>query len=250
MKTFRSVRVDRAVERNPLFRLWERELSAVQGILLFGFRIDNVGELATLALGAAALVFLIGAVGVVFGGVSLLAAVFLLGGLAILFYTSWRQPINEYKHRFLRDEELPAALEMVLGGLEAGVSVENTFLHIARNLKGVVGRLFVGVQEDIDAGKSISDALTVAAEKSLNVYFERFVAVVVAGREMGGGDTQYYLKQLLEEIEDVRSNERIESAGSINNTLFFPIFIGYFLPILVLFSLPFIFSLSGMFQIF
>ncbi len=227
-----------------------RQLRAIEGIVLFGFRIDHVGELATIALGALALFFLMGAVGAVVGWFNPLAAVFLLGGLVTLFYTSWRRPIEEYKNRFLRDEELPAALEMVLGGLEAGMNIENTFWYIAKHLKGVVGRLFVGVQDDVDAGKSISDALTVAAEKSLNVYFERFVALVVAGREMGGGDTQHYLKQLLEEIEDVRSNERIESAGRINNTLFFPIFLGYFLPILVLFSLPFIFSLSGMFRIF
>ena len=67
---------------------------------------------------------------------------------------------------------------------------------------------------------------------------------------MGGGDTQHYLKHLLDEIEEVRGNERIERAGAINNILFFPIFLGYFLPIIIIFSLPFIFSLGGLFRIF
>jgi tight adherence protein C len=244
------LRLEKAVAGNALFRGWERELRAIGGINLFGLRIENVGELATVALGAGALFFLVLVVGAVAGGISPLAAALLLGGLGSLFYTSWRRPIEEYKDSFLRDGELPAALEMFIGGLEAGMSVESTLWHISRHLKGVVGRLFGEAQNDIDYGMSVNDALAKAAEKSLSIYFQRFMSLVQAGREMGGGDTQHYLKRLLEEINDVKGNERIESAGRINNILFFPIFLGYFLPTLILFSLPFIFSLRGMFQIF
>jgi len=250
MNMFRGLRLEKAVARSTLARLWERELQAVGGIVLFGLRIENVGELATVALGAGALFFLVVVVGAVAGGFNPLASLFLLGGLGVLFYTSWRRPIEEYKDSFLRDGEMPAALEMFIGGMEAGMSVESTLWHVSNHLKGVVGRLFVEAQNDIDYGKSVNDALSMAAEKSLSIYFQRFMALVAAGREMGGGDTQHYLKQLLEEINDVKGNERIESAGRINNILFFPIFLGYFLPILILFSLPFIFSLSGFFRIF
>lgn len=249
MNVFRGLRLEKAAD-SRMVRVWERELSAVGGILLFGLRIERVGELATIALGVLALFVLTMVVGIVTGGFNPLASLFLLGGLGILLYTSWRRPIEEYKDSFLRDGELPTALEMFIGGLEAGMSVENTLWYTSKHLKGVVGRLFVAAQNDMDAGKAVSDALTVAAEKSLSIYFQRFMALIVAGREMGGGDTQHYLKQLLDEIEDMRGNERIESAGRINNILFFPIFLGYFLPILILFSLPFLFSLRGMFRIF
>lgn len=250
MKVFRALRIEKAVGGSAQVRAWERELKAVGGITLFGLRIESVGELATVALGAGALFFFVMVVGAVTGGFNPVAALFLLGGIGVLFFISWRRPIEEYKDRFLRDGEMPAALEMVIGGLEAGMSVESTLWHISKHLKGVVGRLFGEAQNDIDYGMSVNDALTKAAERSLSVYFQRFVALVAAGREMGGGDTQHYLKQLLEEINDVKGNERIESAGRINNILFFPIFLGYFLPILILFSLPFIFSLRGMFRIF
>jgi len=250
MKALRNLRMASLTANSPLADSLERELRAVGGVVLFGLRVNGVDELATIALGGFAVSLLAVAVGAVFGGVNPLASVLLLGGLGTLFYISWRRPIEEYKSAFLRDGELPAAMEVIVGGLEAGMNVESMFPYLAKYFKGVVGRLFVGVQDDIDAGKSMSEALKTAAERSLNPYFQRFVALVVAGREMGGGDTQHYLKQLLEEVEDVRTNERIEAAGRINNTLFFPIFLGYFLPILVLFSLPFIFSLRGMFRIF
>ncbi|MBT9177340.1 MAG: hypothetical protein DDT20_01673 [Firmicutes bacterium] len=246
MRAIRGLRIGRVMADSPLIRLWERELKSVGGVVLFGFRINRMEELVTVALGGLALFSLTGVVGATMGGFNPLSAVFLLGGLGILFYTSWRSPIELYKASFLRDGELPTALEMVLGGMESGMGVENTLWYISKHLKGVVGRLFMGVHMDIDAGKSVNDALTAAAERSLSKHFERFVALIVTWRETGGGDTQHYLKQLLEEIEEGRTNTRIEAAGKINNTLFFPIFLGYFLPTLILFSLPFIFSLRGM----
>ena len=250
MRTILRGRSIEQLGKSTAFRLWDRELQAVGGITLFGFRIERVGELITAALGAVALFFLVAVVGVVTGGFNPLSSLFLLAGLVILFYSHWRRPIEDYKDSFLKDGEMPVAVEMFISGLEVGMSVESILVHLSRNLKGVVGRLFYMAQSEIDAGKSVSDALTLIAENSLNTYFQRFMTLVVAGREMGGGDTQHYLKHLLDEIEEVRGNERIERAGAINNTLFFPIFLGYFLPIIIIFSLPFIFSLSNLFRIF
>jgi len=249
MKLFRGRSME-LIGKSTAFRMWDKELQAVGGIKLLGFRIERVGELVTAALGAAALFLLVAGVGLVTRGFDPLNSLLLFVGFGALFYSHWRRPIEEYRDSFLKDSEMPVAVEMFISGLEVGMSSENILFHLSKNLKGVVGRLFYMAQSDIDAGKSVSDALMLIAENSLSTYFQRFMTLVVAGREMGGGDTKHYLKHLLDEIEEVRGNERIERAGSINNTLFFPIFLGYFLPIIIIFSLPFIFSLGGLFRIF
>jgi len=247
---FSARRLERMGLPRKTVELWERELRAVGGITLVGLRIGHVSELVTTAVGSTALMLLVVGIGLVTGGLNPMSFALLSFGGAILFYTSWRSPIEKYKDSFLKDSELPVAVEMFVSGLEVGMSVENILVHLSKNLKGVVGRLLYEAQSEIDAGKSVKDALTLTAENSLSMYFQRFMALVVTGREMGGGDTQHYLKQFLEEIEEVRGNERIERAGRMDNTLFFPIFLGYFLPIIVIFSLPFVFSLGGLLDIF
>lgn len=231
-------------------QVWGKELRAVGGIKLLGFKIDNVAELLTVAVGAAAFLLLIAIIGTITGGLSPVNFLLILTGTTILFYINWRSPIEAYKDSFLKDSELPVAVEMFISGLEVGMSVENVLLHLSKNLTGVVGRLFYEAQNEIDAGKSVKDVFTATAENSLNIYFRRFIALVAEGRETGGGDTQRYLEEFLEEVEEVRGNARIERAGKLDNDLFFPIFLGYFLPIIVIFSLPLILSLGGLFEIF
>lgn len=231
-------------------QVWDRELRAVGGIKLLIFKVDNVAELATVAVATAVFLLLVAVVGIITGGLNPGNFLLISIGSAILFYTSWRSPIEAYKDSFLKDSELPVAVEMFISGLEVGMSAENVLLHLSKNLKGVVGRLFYDAQNEIDAGKSVKDVFETTAENGLNIHFKRFIALVAEGRETGGGDTKHYLEEFLEEVEEVRGNERIERAGRLDNNLFFPIFLGYFLPIIVIFSLPFILSLGGLFEIF
>lgn len=230
--------------------LWDRELRVVGGIRLLGFAINNTAELITLAVATASLLLLVAVAGTITGGLNPANFLLISAGSAILFYTSWRGPIEAYKDSFLKDTELPVAVEMFISGLEAGMNVEGVLLLLSKNLKGVVGKLFWVAQNEIEAGKSVRDVLDEAAENGMNMYFTRFIALLADGRETGGGDTRQYLEEFLEEIEEVRGNERIERAGRLDNNLFFPIFLGYFLPIIVIFSLPFILSLGGLFEMF
>jgi len=231
-------------------QVWDRELRAVGGIKLLMVKVDNVAELATMAVAVAMFLLLIVVAGLITGGLNLVNFLLISMGSAILFYTSWRSPIEAYKDSFMTENELPVAVEMFISGLEVGMSAENVILHLSKNLKGVVGRLFYDAQNEIDAGKSVQDVFETTAKNGLNIYFNRFIALVAEGRETGGGDTKHYLEEFLAEVEEVRGNERIERAGRLDNNLFFPIFLGYFLPIIVIFSLPLILSLGGLFEIF
>jgi len=227
---------------------WDKELKAVGGVRILFFKVGDILELfsaAVLIFGILAAVTVIG----ILNGASIPALSSVLVGAIITFYYYWRQPVDRYKESFLKEDELPAAAEIFINGLEVGMSIENIIGYIVRNRKGVVRDLLYEVQIRLDAGGSLKDALGFAAEKSLNEYFRRFVRIVT-GEYGAVTDIRNNLEEFLEEVEERYYNEKIERAAKLDNSLFFPIFLGYFVPILVLFSLPFVLSLKSFFKLY
>jgi len=233
-----------------MLQTWDREIKAVGGIKIFIFKIADVNELFSIALLLTTITFLIAGIGALTGGLSLVNFAFLAAGLAVMFYTGWRKPIENHKEMFMKDDELPVVVEMFITGLEVGLSAEHIISNAIKNLKGVMERSLIGVHAKLDSGVSFKDALTNAANQSFCIYYKRFAALIIQNREAGDTDTKRYLEEFLSELEEVRTNKRVEQAGRLDNKLFFPIFLGYFIPILVIFSLPFILSLRGLFGIF
>lgn len=231
-------------------RAWDRELQAVGGVKLFFVKINNTAELFSVALLLAAGAAAVAALGTALGTFSVMNFSFIAVGLTVMFYLSWRNPVEAHKELFMKDDELPVAVEMFIAGLEAGISIENIVAQAAKNLDGAMGRSLAKAQDDLDAKKPLKDALMEAAENSLNSYYKRFALILTQGRETGSATVKQYLEEFLDEIEEVRQNRRIERAATLDTKLFFPIFIGYFLPILVLFSLPFLLSIRDLFKIF
>jgi tight adherence protein C len=113
----------------------------------------------------------------------------------------------------------------------------------------VVRNLLYEAQVRIDTGSSLKDALTFAADKSLNDHFKRFVKAVT-GEYESVKDMRENLEELLEEVEEKNYNQKIERAAVLDNSLFFPIFLGYFIPVLIIFALPFVISLKSFFNLF
>lgn len=227
---------------------WDKELKAIGGVRILFFKVSDVLELfsaAVLIFGVLAAVMVIG----VLNGASVLALSSVLVGAVITFYYYWRQPIDRYKESFLKEDELTAAAEIFVNGLEVGMSIENIIGYIVRNRKGVVRDLLYEAQIRLDAGSSLKDALNSAAEKSLNEYFRRFVRIIT-GEYGAVADIKNNLEEFLEEVEEAHYNRKLERAAKLDNSLFFPIFLGYFVPILVLFSLPFVLSLRSFFKLY
>jgi len=206
--------------------------------------------LFSVALLLTVIAIIVAGLGALTGGLSLVNFAFLAVGLSVMFYTGWRKPIENHKEMFTKDDQLPVVVEMFITGFEVGLSAEHIIANAIKSLKGVMERSFINVQNRLDSGVSFKDALTDAADQSFCIYYKRFAALIIQNREAGDTDTKRYLEEFLSELEENKTNKRIERAGRLDNKLFFPIFLGYFLPILVIFSLPFILSLRGLFGIF
>ncbi|NNG67748.1 type II secretion system F family protein [Caldanaerobacter subterraneus] len=234
--------------KRDMIEKWDKEIKAVGGVKILFFEVQDVLELfsfAALSLGGLLVLTVVGAV----NGANILALLSVFIGSAIMFYQYWRSPIESYRESFYKEEELPAALEIFISGLEVGMNTENIMGYIVRTRKGVVRDLLYEAQARIDTGSSLKDALTSAADKSLNDHFKRFVKAVT-GEYESVKDMRENLEELLEEVEEKNYNQKIERAAVLDNSLFFPIFLGYFVPILIMFALPFVISLKSFFNLF
>jgi len=234
--------------KQDMIEKWDKEIKAVGGVKILSFKAQDALELfsfAALSLGGLLVLTVIGAV----NGANILALLSVFIGSAIMFYQYWRKPIESYRESFYKEEELPAALDIFISGLEVGMTAENIIGYIVRTRKGVVRELFYEAQVRIDTGSSLKDALTFAADKSLNDHFKRFVKAVT-GEYESVKDMRENLEELLEEVEEKNYNQKIERAAVLDNSLFFPIFLGYFIPVLIIFALPFVLSLRSFFNLF
>ncbi|KHO61646.1 MULTISPECIES: type II secretion system F family protein [Thermoanaerobacteraceae] len=234
--------------KQDMIEKWDKEIKAVGGVKILSFKAQDVLELfsfAALILGGLLVLTVIGAV----NGANVFALLSVFAGSAIMFYQYWRSPIESYRGSFYKEEELPAALEIFISGLEVGMNIDNIIGYIVRTRKGVVRDLLYEAQVRIDTGSSLKDALTFAADKSLNDHFKRFVKAVT-GEYESVKDMRENLEELLEEVEEKNYNQKIERAAVLDNSLFFPIFLGYFIPVLIIFALPFVLSLRSFFNLF
>jgi len=233
-----------------MMQIWDREIKAVGGIKIFFLNVANVNELFSVAMLLTTIALLVAGIGILSGELGMFNFALLVVGLTVMFYTGWRKPIENHREMFMKDDQLPVVVEMFITGIEVGLSAEHIITNAIKNLKGVMESSLISVQNKMDAGVSFKEALMDAAEQSFCIYFIRFATLIIQNREAGDTETKRYLEEFLEEIEELKTNKRIEQAGRLDNKLFFPIFLGYFLPILIIFSLPFLMSLSGLFDIF
>jgi len=233
-----------------MMQTWDKEIKAVGGIKIFFFNVTNVNELFSVAMLLTTFALLVAGIGILSGEIGMFNFALLVLGLTVMFYTGWRKPIEKHREMFMKDDQLPVVLEMFITGLEVGLNAEHIIINASKSLKGVMKDSLMSIQNKMETGVSFKEALMDAAEQSFCIYFIRFATLIIQNREAGDTETKRYLEEFLMEIEELKTNRRIERAGRLDNKLFFPIFIGYFLPILVIFSLPFLMSLGGLFDIF
>ncbi|ABY92031.1 type II secretion system F family protein [Thermoanaerobacter sp. X514] len=234
--------------RQDMIEKWDKEIKAVGGVKIFFFKAHDVLELfsfGVLILGGLIVLSVVGTV----NGANVFALLSVVTGSIIMFYQYWKKPIDSYRESFYKEEELPAAIEIFINGLEVGMNKENIISYIVRTREGVVRDLLHEAQVRLDTGSSLKDALTYAASKSLNDHFKRFVKIIT-GEFASEQDIKENLEELLDEVREINYNKKTESASVLDNSLFFPIFLGYFIPILIIFALPFVLSLKGFFNLF
>jgi len=166
-------------------------------------------------------------------------------GLPLVVMASYFMAIDKRKKQIMKTNELPHIIETIAVAVEAGITFDEALRYVVKNKKGLVRNLFTEAINKIDAGIKREEALKEAGRKSLSRRFEVLIRIINESK-----NTQTGLKELLiketEEIMHEKITEKRAKAGTLETKLFFPIFIGLFLPVIVLAALPFITNLQSL----
>lgn len=205
-----------------------KEISAVGGVKILIFDVSNAIELLS-AFFAIILAITVIIICGIFNHASLKAIVMLLVGVLIVSYCQYKKPIDNYKKSFLKDTELPVILETIIQGLNAGLPIENVFRYIKKNKTGNTAKLIAECIDKNDSGMDFNTALKEVADKSLNRYFIRMYKIIKKSDISVLGLSEQ-LSALQIDIEEDRLNLKEHIASNLDNALYFPILIGYFVP--------------------
>lgn len=237
MKLIKEKTIKKAIG-DDLFTRLDKEIKNTGKIrILYFFTVTSIEELfsAFILIAGFSLTLLFYAF---LTGVGVSRVLFLIVGIAVMTYVTYRKPIDEYKERLMKDNELPAVLSTIADGLSVGMPVENILMYIAENKKGYMADIIRNAVNNINAGISLEQSLKESAEKSMNKYFKRAVNILIKTNETSQGLSKQ-ITDLYEEIEEEKINKKTEKAAVLDNALFFPILIGFIIPLLIMVLLPF-----------
>ncbi len=172
-----------------------------------GLKIDVKIFILFLLIGA-----LIGfTLGVLIGrGIILSAILFIIGGIAPLFYLQTVK--NTRIRRFT--EQFPDALDMIGRSLKAGHSLSGAIQMVGNEMSEPVSGLFKTAYETQTLGLSMRDALSQISERIQSVDVRLFLGAVSIHREVGGNlaETLEKLAQTIRERIRIRRQVRVFTA--------------------------------------
>lgn len=232
---------------NDLFDRLDREIKNIGKIKVFYFfNVSSIEELfsAFMLISGFLLAFIFYGI---LSGIPVIRILLVVTGVVIMTYVTYRKPIDEYKERLMKDNELPAILSTIADGLSVGMPVENILEYISNNKKGYTADIIRNALNSINAGISMEESLKESAQKSMNKYFKRAVNILIKSGESVQGLSKQ-INDLYEEIEEEKINQKTEKAAILDNSLFFPIFLGYLIPLLIMIILPFIQNIGFIFN--
>lgn len=232
---------------NDLFEKLDKEIKNIGQIkVLYFFNVTSIEELFSVFMLIASLL-LVFMFYEILSGTPIIRMLLIITGVSITTYVTYRKPIDEYKERLMKDNELPTILNTLADGLSVGMPIENIFEYISRNKKGYMVEIIKDALNNINAGISVEESLKKSAEKSMNKYFKRAVNILIKTGESQQGLSKQ-LNDLYEEIEEEKINQKTEKAAILDNSLFFPIFLGYLIPLVLMIMLPFVQNIGFIFN--
>jgi len=234
---------EKVVGENLYSRI-DRDLRNVGGARLFIFEVKTAEEFFSAVVVLAGFLLLIIALGIV-RGISPVMLIIGAAGFAILIYVNYQKPIDEYKARLMRDSELPAVVNVLVQGLSVEMPVENILQYIAENKTGVMRDIIKDAVDRLNLGVPLEVSLQEAADKSMNKYFQRVVRVLMKSRESPRG-LAAQLQDILNDIEEERLNTKMKRATVLDNGLFVVVFLGYFIPLLVMIMIPLLVNMGAL----
>jgi tight adherence protein C len=216
----------------------DRTLQNTGGARLFIFDAKNAAELFSAVLVLSALMTLILVLGLM-RGISPTILFIGLAGFGITLYVGYQKPIDEFKQRLMKDNELPTVVNLLVQGLSVEMPVENILQYIADNKHGAMRDIIKGAIDNINLGIPLEQSLQEAAEKSMNKYFQRVTRILTKSKESSKG-LAAQLQDVLSDMEEERLNTKLSHVNMLDNSLFFVVFLGYFLPLIVMILMPMI----------
>lgn len=233
---FLKDKIIKKVIKEDKFDKINREMHAIGKLDIFGIEVTSVSELFSfiaIVWGILSVILLLA----LLNKSNLKALIILLIGTNILLYAKIKDPIDKYKESFLKDNELPAVLETLIQGLQIGMPVYSILLYISNNKKGNTADLINLCVTKVNSGMDINKALREVSEKSLNDYFLR-MALIIEKTDRSVMNLDKQLEYLQQDMEEERINIKTEHADKLDNALFFPMLIGYFIPLIIMILVP------------
>jgi tight adherence protein C len=216
----------------------DRTLQNTGGARLFIFDAKNAAELFSAVLVLSALMALILVLGLM-RGISPTILFIGLAGFGITLYVGYQKPIDEFKQRLMKDNELPTVVNLLVQGLSIEMPVENILQYIADNKQGAMRDIIKVAIDNINLGIPLEQSLQDAAERSMNKYFQRVTRILAKSKESSKG-LAVQLQDVLSDMEEERLNTKLSHVNMLDNSLFFVVFLGYFLPLIVMILIPMI----------
>lgn len=224
----------------------DNELKAIGGIKLLGVvKVNDSLEFISVFILVLGLLLGLGIVSALQGQNPKMVILISMGAV-LLMAGQYANRIKNYRETIMLDNELPAVIETLAIGINAGKSLDSTLRYIVQNKKGLVRNLLAEAILMIDGGEKIDDALNYAAGKSLTRRFEQIVRLVMESKNSTAKLKELLLEQA-EEIQEEKLNQKLDRAAKLETKLFFPIFAGYFIPVLVLAAYPVLADFKGFF---
>lgn len=222
----------------------DNEIKAIGGMKLIGLlKINDALEyLSQLVMVFGIMLFL--SILLFVQGYTLKIIFLILCGPIILMLGQYKKNVQTYKQSIMHDNELPAVIETLAIGVNAGKTLEGTIRYIVANKSGVVRDLLAEAILRVDGGEKLEHALQYIANKSLTRRFDQIVRLLMESK-----NSTTKLKELLmeqaDEIQEDKMNLKLEKAAKLETKLFFPIFLGYFIPVLVMLTYPVLANFKG-----
>lgn len=235
--------IEKIVGEN-LYRRISRDLHNVGGARLFIFEVKTAEEFFSAVAVLTGFLFLIIIAGIL-QGISPIMLFIGAGGFAILIYVNYQKPIDDFKDRLMKDNELPAVVNLLVQGLSVEMPVENILHYIAENKSGAMHDIIKDAVDRLNLGVPLEISLQEAADKSMNKYFQRVVRILMKSKDSPRG-LAAQLQDILNDIEEDRHNTKMKRATFLDNGLFLVVFFGYFIPLLVMILLPLLVNINAL----
>ena len=128
--------------------------------------------------------------------------------------------------------ELPDALDMLTICVEAGLGFDAALAQVARNTKGPLAAEFARVLQEMQIGKSRSEALRAMADRTTVPELRSFVSALVQSAELGI-PIAHVLREQAKEMRVRRRQRAEEQAQKVPVKITFPLIVCLFPALLV-----------------